>query len=135
MKRVKMNQHESRRVAMQAVYLSNQDLKYTANEVEAKTVAMLDLKVLSAYSKELIEGVIEKRDELKGELASYLKKNWRINRINQISLAILEVALYEIKYSKEIEPKAAVNEALNLCDEFADPKDKPFINGMLANFI
>ncbi|KJY57980.1 Transcription antitermination factor NusB [Lactobacillus kimbladii] len=130
-----MNQHESRRVAMQAVYLSNQDLKYTANEVEAKTVAMLDLKVLSAYSKELIEGVIEKRDELKGELASYLKKNWRINRINQISLAILEVALYEIKYSKEIEPKAAVNEALNLCDEFADPKDKPFINGMLANFI
>ena len=135
MKRVKMNQHESRRVAMQAVYLSNQDLKYTANEVEAKTVAMLDLKVLSAYSKELIEGVIEKRDELKGELARYLKKNWRINRINQISLAILEVALYEIKYSKEIEPKAAVNEALNLCDEFADPKDKPFINGMLANFI
>ncbi|AWM75527.1 MULTISPECIES: transcription antitermination factor NusB [Lactobacillus] len=130
-----MNQHESRRVAMQAVYLSNQDLKYTANEVEAKTVAMLDLKVLSAYSKELIEGVIDKRDELKGELASYLKKNWRINRINQISLAILEVALYEIKYSKEIEPKAAVNEALNLCDEFADPKDKPFINGMLANFI
>ena len=130
-----MNQHESRRVAMQAVYLSNQDLKYTANEVEAKTVAMLDLKVLSAYSKELMEGVIEKRDELKGELASYLKKNWRINRINQISLAILEVALYEIKYSKEIEPKAAVNEALNLCDEFADPKDKPFINGMLANFI
>ena len=130
-----MNQHESRRVAMQAVYLSNQDLKYTANEVEAKTVAMLDLKVLSAYSKELIEGVIEIRDELKGELASYLKKNWRINRINQISLAILEVALYEIKYSKEIEPKAAVNEALNLCDEFADPKDKPFINGMLANFI
>ena len=135
MKRVKMNQHESRRVAMQAVYLSNQDLKYTANEVEAKTVAMLDLKALSAYTKELIEGVIEKRDELKGELASYLKKNWRINRINQISLAILEVALYEIKYSKEIEPKAAVNEALNLCDEFADPKDKPFINGMLANFI
>ncbi|MBC6343116.1 transcription antitermination factor NusB [Lactobacillus kimbladii] len=130
-----MNQHESRRVAMQAVYLSNQDLKYTAKEVEAKTVAMLDLKVLSAYSKELIEGVIEKRDELKGELASYLKKNWRINRINQISLAILEVALYEIKYSKEIEPKAAVNEALNLCDEFADPKDKPFINGMLANFV
>lgn len=135
MKRVKMNQHESRRVAMQAVYLANQDLKYTASEVEAKTVAMLDLKELPAYSKEIIEGVIEKRDELKGELASFLKKNWRINRINQISLAILEVALYEIKYSKEIEPKAAVNEALNLCDEFADPKDKPFINGMLANFI
>lgn len=120
---------------MQAVYLANQDSKYTAAEVEAETVAMLDLKELSAYSKKIIEGVIEKRDELKGQLAAYLKKNWRIDRINQISLAILEVALYEIKYSSEIEPKAAVNEALNLCDEFADPKSKPFINGILANFI
>ena len=130
-----MNQHESRRVAMQAVYLANQDLKYTPAEVKAKTVAMLDLKELSAYSKTLIEGVIEKRDELKGQLASYLKKNWRIDRIDQISLAILEIALFEIKYSDEIEPKAAVNEALNLCDEFADSKTKPFINGILANFI
>ena len=130
-----MNQHESRRVAMQAVYLANQEPKYTPAEVEAKTVAMLDLKELSAYSKTIIEGVIEKRDELKGQLAAYLKKNWRIDRINQISLAILEVSLYEIKYSDEIEPKAAVNEALNLCDEFADPKTKPFINGILANFI
>lgn len=135
MKRVKMNQHQSRRIAMQAVYLANQDLESTPAEVEIKTVKMLNLKELSAYSKTIIEGVIEKRDELKGSLAIYLKQNWRIDRINQILLAILEVALFEIKYSTEIEPKAAVNEALNLCDEFADPKDKPFINGMLANFI
>ncbi|RMC24554.1 MULTISPECIES: transcription antitermination factor NusB [unclassified Lactobacillus] len=130
-----MNQHQSRRIAMQAVYLANQDLESTPAEVEIKTVKMLNLKELSAYSKTIIEGVIEKRDELKGSLAIYLKQNWRIDRINQILLAILEVALFEIKYSTEIEPKAAVNEALNLCDEFADPKDKPFINGMLANFI
>lgn len=130
-----MNQHQSRRIAMQAVYLANQDFKATPAEVEVKTVKMLNLKELSAYSKTIIEGVIEKRDELKGSLAVYLKQNWRIDRINQILLAILEVALFEIKYSTEIEPKAAVNEALNLCDEFADPKDKPFINGMLANFI
>ncbi|MBA1393274.1 transcription antitermination factor NusB [Lactobacillus sp. XV13L] len=130
-----MNQHESRRTAMQAVYLANQDTKYTPEEVEAKTVAMLNLKELSAYSKSVIEGVIEKRDELKGKLAAHLKENWRIERVDQISLAILEIALYEITYSGEIEPRAAVNEALNLCDEFADPKSKPFINGLLANFV
>lgn len=39
-----MNQHESRKVAMQAAYLANQDPEYTAEEVEAKTVATLDLK-------------------------------------------------------------------------------------------
>lgn len=130
-----MNQHESRKVAMQAAYLANQDPEYTAEEVEAKTVATLDLKELSAYSKTLIEGVIAKREELEHDLESHLKNGWRLNRVNQITVAIMEVALYEIKYSDEIEPKAAVNEALNLSDEFADPKSKPFVNGMLANFI
>ncbi|WEV40874.1 transcription antitermination factor NusB [Lactobacillus sp. ESL0684] len=130
-----MNQHESRRVAMQAVYLANNELNDTPEDIQAKTVATLDLKELPAYSKTIIAGVITKRDELKGEIASHLKKNWRINRVNQITLAILEVALYEIKYSDQIEPRAAVNEALNLCDEFADPKTKPFVNGVLANFV
>lgn len=120
---------------MQAVYLANQEPTYTASEVEAKTVATLNLKELSAYSKNIIEGVIEKREEIKANLASCLKENWRIDRISQILLAILEVSLYEIKYSMDIEPRAAINEALNLCDEFADPKNKPFVNGILANFI
>lgn len=120
---------------MQAVYLANQEPDYTAEEVEAKTVQTLDLKELSAYSKTLIEGIIAKRAELDEQLAKHLKKGWKLNRINQITLAILEVALYEIEFSNEIEPKATVNEALNLCDEFADPKAKPFVNGILANFI
>lgn len=130
-----MNQHESRKVAMQAVFLANQDPELTAAEVEVKTVSALDLKQLPAYSKTLIEGIIFKRDELTEDISNHLKKGWRLARVNQIVVAILEVALYEIKYSSEIEPKAAVNEALNLCDEFADPKSKPFINGMLANFV
>lgn len=130
-----MNQHESRKVAMQAVYLANQEPDYTAAEVEAKTVQTLDLKELSAYSKTLIEGIIARRQELDDKISSHLKKGWKLNRINQTTLAILEVALFEMTYSNEIEPKAAVNEALNLCDEFADPKAKPFVNGVLANFI
>ncbi|GFZ26758.1 transcription antitermination factor NusB [Lactobacillus corticis] len=130
-----MNQHESRKVAMQAIYSANQTPELTVEEVEANTVKALDLKTLSAYSKELIAGVIAKRMELEQDLSSKLKKGWRLNRVNQITVAILEVALYEIKYSSVIEPKSAVNEALNLCDEFADPKEKPFVNGVLANFV
>ncbi len=39
-----MNQHESRKVAMQAVYLANQEPDLNAEEVEAKVVATLNLK-------------------------------------------------------------------------------------------
>lgn len=54
-----MNQHESRKVAMQAIYLANQEPDLNAEEVEAKVVTALNLKQLSAYSKKLIEGVLE----------------------------------------------------------------------------
>lgn len=130
-----MNQHESRRIAMQAIFMANQDPKLTAAEVENKVVSALDLEQLSAYSRTLIEGVLYKRDDLQAAIAKYLKKGWRIERINAIVLAILELALYEIQDSNEIEPKAAVNEALNLCDEFSDPNVKSFVNGILANFV
>jgi N utilization substance protein B len=130
-----MNQHESRKLAMQAVYAANQDRDLSAAEIESNLVASLQLKSLSAYSKTLIEGVLSHRSELEQDIAAHLKAGWRLERVNQISVAILEVALFELKYSSEIEPKSAVNEALNLCDEFADPKNKPFINGLLANFV
>ena len=125
-----MNQHESRKAAMQAIFLANQDPELTAAEVETKIVTTLDLSKLSAYSKNLIEGVLSKDD-----IASHLKKGWRLERLNAVTVAILEIGLYEIKYSAEIEPKAAINEALNLCDEFTDPSSKPFVNGILANFV
>ena len=102
---------------------------------EEKVVATLNLKQLSAYSKKLIEGVLEDRKNLQSELTSHLKKGWRLERVSQTVVAIMEVALFEINHSDEIDAKAAVNEALNLCDEFAEPKEKPFINGMLANFV
>lgn len=130
-----MNQHDSRKTAMQAIFLANQTPELSAAEVEEKVTATLDLKQLSPYSKELIEGVINKRQELEGKITAHLKKGWRLDRVNPIAVAILEVGIYEIEYSNEIEPKAAINEALNLCNEFTDPKAKPFVNGLLANFV
>ncbi|CCI86151.1 Transcriptional termination factor [Lactobacillus gigeriorum DSM 23908 = CRBIP 24.85] len=132
---MRMNQHDSRRIAMQAIFSANQAKELSASEVEAKTMSVLNLKELSAYSQALIAGIIEHRDELEADITDHLKAGWRLSRINAIVVAILEVALYEIKYREEIQPKAAVNEALNLCDEFADPKAKPFVNGILANFV
>lgn len=134
-KRETMNQHTSRKIAMQAVYAANQNRDLTAAEAERNVVKLLQLKELSTYSINLIAGFFAHREELEKEISAHLKPGWRLERINQISLAIMEVALYEIKYSQEIAAKAAVDEALNLCDEFAEPKNKAFINGVLANFI
>ena len=128
-----MTQHEMRRIAMQAIYLANQGKLTDAEEVCQKALKALELKDFPDYSTELVNGVLANKEALDEQLSKYLKKGWRLNRINEIDLAILEVALYEMQNSKVIDPVAALNEALNLCDEFKE--SKKFINGLLANFI
>lgn len=130
-----MTQHDNRRIAMQGVYLSNQDLTLSSDEVIQKLIASLQLKQLSQYSKQIIEGVVDNKKTLQQALQKHLKKGWRLDRMNQVTVAIMEVALYEIENSDAISAQAAINEALNLEDEFDDPKSKAFVNGVLANFI
>ena len=124
-----MTQHEMRRIAMQAIYLANQGKITDAEEVCQKALTALELKDFPDYSTELVNGVLANKEALDEQLSKYLKKGWRLNRIN------LEVALYEMQNSKVIDPVAALNEALNLCDEFSSKESKKFINGLLANFI
>ena len=130
-----MTQHEMRRIAMQAIYLANQGNLTNAEEVCQKALKALELKSFPDYSTEIVNGVLANKKALDEQLSKYLKKGWRLNRINEIDLAILEVALYEMQNSKVIEQVAALNEELNLCDEFSSKESKKFVNGLLANFI
>ena len=130
-----MTQHEMRRIAMQAIYLANQGKLTDAEEVCQKALKALELKDFPDYSTELVNGVLANKETLDEQLSKYLKKGWRLNRINEIDLAILEVALYEMQNSKVIDPVAALNEALILCDDFSSNEYKNFINGRFANFI
>lgn len=130
-----MNQHDSRKIAMQAVYLAGQNPDMTIDEVQQNAARVLDIKVVPEYTKTLITGVLSRKAEIDKQISSHLKKGWRLERIDRITLAILEVGIYEMMQQDVIQQKAAINEALNLCDEFADPQSKPFVNGVLGNFI
>lgn len=130
-----MTQHEMRRIALQALYLANQEPDLDYDEIVSRTQRALDLKDLPDFSQELVKGVLGQKADLDEEISKYLKSGWRIERLAQIDRAILELGLYEIKNSKQIEPVAALDEALNLGEEFSSEKSKAFINGVLGNFI
>lgn len=124
-----------RRIALQALYLANQEPDLDYDEIVSRTQRALDLKDLPDFSQELVKGVLGQKADLDEEISKYLKSGWRIERLAQIDRAILELGLYEIKNSKQIEPVAALDEALNLGEEFSSEKSKAFINGVLGNFI
>ncbi len=88
---------------------------------------------LNADAKALFTGVAEKTELLDEEIKKYLK-NWTIERISKVSLAILRLAVYEILFSDETPTSVAIDEAVELAKEYSTGEDASFINGVLGSF-
>ncbi len=89
---------------------------------------------LNGYSKSLAIGVVSKRAEIDEKIKLFLRK-WKIDRIASVSLAILEIAFYEILYVDDVDSPVAINEAVELAKKYAGDDEPAFINGVLGNFI
>jgi N utilization substance protein B len=83
-----------------------------------------------AFGEELIHGVIGNADEIDASIRE-LAQNWEFDRIAKIDLAILRVAIFEMKFRKDIPPIVSINEAIDLSKEFSNADAKRFINGIL----
>ncbi|MBQ5347870.1 MAG: transcription antitermination factor NusB [Ruminococcus sp.] len=83
-----------------------------------------------SYAKELAEGVYKNVDAIDELISAHLKKGWTVKRISKPSLAILRIAVYEIKYGG-IPEGVAINEAVELAKKYTIDENK-FINGVLG---
>lgn len=63
-----------------------------------------------------------------------MKKDWNLERISKVNLALLKLAIYEIQY-KEIPFKVAINEAVELAKTYGEESSPVFINGILASIV
>jgi N utilization substance protein B len=81
----------------------------------------------------LVEGVMEKLPLLDSVIEKNLK-NWRMNRLEKVDLAVLRVAVFELLYSQDPEKPDApvvINEALNIAKKYGNKDSASFINGIL----
>lgn len=75
--------------------------------------------------------VAEHRQEIDETIES-ISEGWKLNRIGKSELAILRLAVYEIRFDEDIPVKVAINEAVELTKQFCDPEAKSFVNALLA---
>ena len=83
-----------------------------------------------SFGEELIQGVIEHVEELDAQILG-LVHNWDFSRIAKVDLAILRIAMFEMKYRKDIPPVVSINDAIDLSKVFSNADSKRFINGVL----
>ncbi len=83
---------------------------------------------------DVIFGIQENKDEIVGQIETNLKSDWKLERISKIDLAILKLAIYELKYT-EIPFKVVINEAVELAKKYGEDSSKNFVNGVLASVV
>lgn len=86
------------------------------------------------YIENVILGIKEKETDILKGIEQNLKSDWKLSRISKLDLAILKLAIYEIKYN-EIPYKVAINEAVEIAKRYGEDKSKNFVNGILASIV
>jgi len=83
------------------------------------------------YLTERFHNIIDKLPQI-DTIISEASVGWKINRMGKVDLAILRIAVFEIKFDDDIPTKVAINEAVEIGKTFGGDASGSFINGILA---
>lgn len=132
-----MNRSQNREQAFKLLY--SMTFLYEELDVDEQIKLFLDGENLTnkstiEYVNSIIKGVDQHNDEIVNLILKNIRKEWTIDRISKIDLALLKLSIYEIKFAK-LPFKVVINEALELSKKYGDKKSKSFINGVLASIV
>jgi N utilization substance protein B len=104
-------------------------------EVLSRTINEANLSEKSGEFLELlVKGTIQYLKEIDTEIIRYAE-GWKLDRMASTDRNILRMALFEIRYLKDIPPGVTVNEAVELAKKYGDDDSGKFVNGILGNII
>lgn len=86
------------------------------------------------YIADVVLGIQKNKKEILEQVEKNLKSDWKLERISKIDLAILKLAIYELKYT-EVPFKVVINEAVELAKKYGEESSKKFVNGILASVV
>ncbi len=119
------------------LYIYSQEFIRQNSRSQAKT--FLDANEIKdtrsrEYVKEVANGLKEFNEEINNIISKNLKPGWTIERIATIDLALLKLAIYEIKY-KNVPFKIVINEIVEYAKKYGEDSSASFINGVLASIV
>ena len=104
-----------------------------AIELYVESNEMTDKKA-KEYMVDAILGIEKNKDKIIQSIETNLKSEWKLERISNIDLAMLKLAIYELKFT-EIPFKVVINEAVELAKKYGEDSSKNFVNGILASVV
>ena len=127
-----LNRRESRQQAFEFLF----EKSFGAESVDSMILcaqAARDAEI-SPYAQTVAEGVSAHQEEIDGYISAYSRAR-HIRRMSRVVLAALRLAIYEILYVDDLEPRISINEAIELVKKFGEKDEAGFVNGVLGGFM
>ena len=102
----------------------NLNIEYGKNILETS-------KKVQEYMSRKYRHVLEKLDEIDA-LLNETSNGWKTKRMSRVDLTALRLAVYELKYDKDVPTGVAINEAVELAKRFGGETSGSFVNGILG---
>lgn len=83
------------------------------------------------YFLDVVQGAMDKKDEIDGLIQNHAR-GWSLERMPKVDLAIMRLAIYELRFRKDIPWNVSINEAVELAKKYGGDQSKAFINGVLG---
>lgn len=129
------SRHLSRSIVMQSLY----EWDFYKEEKNLKELVERNIESFGPgiQETEFIWGLVEGVQKHIPELDKIIEKaapEWPIAQIPIVDRNVLRIGLFELLYSdkKEVPPKVAINEAIELAKTFSGKTSGKFVNGVLG---
>jgi len=108
-------------------FRSNSEL----NEIVGRSIERFGGDVDQEYVITTVEGIKKHQEEIDSKILE-VAPDWPIEQIASVDKAVLRLSIYELLYVREIPPKVAINEAVELAKTFGGENSSKFVNGVLG---
>jgi transcription antitermination protein NusB len=81
--------------------------------------------------KDVVEGTANHKDELQEIVSSSLAEDWVWSRVDRLVRSILLAGAYELMHRRDVPPRVAINEYVQIAHAFYGEGEPNFINSVL----
>jgi len=127
-----MTRKEAREFVMQTIF-SIDAQKDTVNPDIEKYVSQKNLGNQKEYVVAVISNLFNNLEAIDNEI-NEKSEGWPTRRMGKTDLAIIRLAVTEIKFLDDVPKTVAINEAVELAKVYGTDDSSKFINAVLAKF-
>lgn len=125
-----MNRTKERKVAFEIIFSFPFSSDKSIEEIIENYFEHYDELELTDYIRNTVFGVSDNLDAIDDKIKGSIK-NRKFERLDNVCLAVMRLAVYEMFYNDEIPVSVAVNEAIELIKQYDDSLSA-FVHGNLA---